>query len=196
MERPLGSVQLRVLEYLAENPNSLIKPISRAIRKDYKSTYEAVKRLKAKGYITDASVKANNKGVGFPSYRLTGKGIAYLMRHGRPETSMKAFENYCKEASPLYEMYSQLKQHVSQKIIIKLLKATGEGIIKFGNKVRQIDNLQRILLTFTSSLTPKESIQLRKATKKIPALRKLISQAAYQVYKEFSEEEQKEKESS
>jgi len=189
MERPLGKVQLKVLEYLAENPNSLIKPISRAISKDYKSTYGAVKTLKAKGYVTDASVKANNKGVGFPSYRLTEKGVAYLMRYGKPEISMKAFESYFKE-SPLFEMYSQLKTLVNQKIIIKLLKAAGEGTVKYGKAVWQINNLSKILLIFTSSLTPKESLQLKKATKKIPAFRKLIREAAYAVYKEFSEEKE------
>ena len=191
MERPLGKVQMKVLEYLAENPESLIKPISKAINKDYKSTYEAVKSLEGKGFIIKASEKSNQKGVGFPSYRLSGKGIVYLICYGKPEVSMKTFENYCKEA-PLFEIYAQLKNLVNQEIIIKWLKAVSEGISKYGTAVWQTKNFSKTLLAFIANLTPKESVQLKKAAKKIPTLRKLIQEATYGVYKEFSEEKESE----
>ena len=62
-----------VLEYLAENRNSLIQPIEKNISKTYKVVFEATKRLLDRGLVQKGKEVKSSQ-----AYELSKRGVAFL----------------------------------------------------------------------------------------------------------------------
>lgn len=79
----LGKIQIEVLKYLFKNGNSLIQHIEydrndnyQGIRSDYKTIFNAVKRLQELKLVEEKGEEKTKKGRFFPTYGLTEKGFA------------------------------------------------------------------------------------------------------------------------
>ena len=173
------SVQHAVLEDLAKNPDSVIKPISKRKKKDYNNTYEALKKLEEQHFITKGEKKKTRGGL-FPGYRLTEKGLAYVMVYGEERILHQALVKYEKHL-PDYKEYLQLTNLISQKAMVKLLRLAGKATLDFGRVVKAEDWLILIgsgWAKFTSS----ERREVRRAAHKVGSIRRGVQKAAKDLY--------------
>ena len=72
----LGKIQIEVLKYLFKNGNKFIQHIEHGIKSDYKTVFNAVKRLKELNLVEEKEEKKTEKGRLYPTYGLTEKGFA------------------------------------------------------------------------------------------------------------------------
>jgi DNA-binding PadR family transcriptional regulator len=78
----LGPLENQVLKHLFSNPRQFIQQVQRAVGKDYKSVYVAVKRLAEKGYVEAADEQKTSRGNIEKRWRLSEKGLAYVLAYG------------------------------------------------------------------------------------------------------------------
>jgi len=179
MLRKKATNQHLVLEYLAETPNSLIKPIARKIGKDYKSINNAVHTLKERGFIEEGQ-KKKTKGGTFQSYRLSEKGMAYIMVHGDEKILHQSLVKYEKHL-PDYIEYLQLANLLSHKTMVKLLRLAGKATLDHG-RVSKTEDWLSLLGIGWASFTSSERRELRRAAHRIKSVKEGIQKAAKALY--------------
>jgi len=79
----LGKLETSILRELLKKPGLFIQKIAEQTRSDYKSVHTAVKRLEEKGYVEKAGTKLTLKGRLEHTWRLSQKGVAYLIATGQ-----------------------------------------------------------------------------------------------------------------
>lgn len=172
-----GSVERKVLEYLALHPDKLIKPMSKVLGKDYKSVHNAVENLEKKMYLEKGKL-IETRGGKFTSYKLTPKGIACVLAMGRVDP-IKVYENYTEPQernSELVEFMKKFRVSFGDSLFRNSVRAAGAMHLD----VAETQSLQDFPLYLAVAIglvmeqvSPKEKDRIVKAVKNFPRLREI-----------------------
>jgi hypothetical protein len=125
--KELGTLQEKVVFFLAENPENHKQAIQKGIGHppdQYASVQKAVANLEKSGYIQSKEVLSQKK-VTIKSYSCTELGVFYALSRNPNPNITRIFDSYetkvdlCKQLRPLYEVWGQEQFFI-------LLKNVGE----------------------------------------------------------------------
>ncbi len=176
----IGKTEAKILEYLAYNPNQLIEPLSKALKKDSKTIYTSTKNLLKKGYLTTRLTKSK-KGVEYSGYRLNEKGLAYVMAYGKEELLFGALENYEKDLAT-FKDYQQLTSFLQPEIAIKILRLAGKAILQYGEKAWLPETPFMVAFSGLGRFTKSELMELKKVAKKVESIKLALQEKADEFY--------------
>jgi len=171
MNKTLGKVQLEVLEYVGQHPNTLILPISKALGKDRKNINENIHILKKKGYIEKGENVESEKGAPYPSYHLTLKGAAYVYAYSENKKAVLVTVKNVEETYETYSLFKHLINILPSTIGLKLIHEAGRAQLSYGENFWDEQNFTQVLLLLRTKLSNSEMRELKRAVKNIPELK-------------------------
>jgi predicted transcriptional regulator len=116
----LGKLETSILKTLLKKPGLFIQKIAEQTRSDYKSVHTAVKRLEDKGYVEKAGTKLTLKGRLEHTWRLSQKGVAYLIATGQASLNDAAQNYFDKEIlQAAFELAPLVGEQAFEKIVRK-----------------------------------------------------------------------------
>jgi DNA-binding MarR family transcriptional regulator len=178
----LGKTQLKVLEYLAKNPNSLIEPTATNLDNDYKSVRNAFLSLCEKGYVTKGEKVKTTMGATYEGYRLTPLGVAHLFAYSRNDNAVKkATTNYEDVLTPgMKNIYFRIEKELNDWAIMrKVLFLFGHSYILYGEVT--LDNAVKAGVLSKGLFSQEEIRKLSRITNRIEPLRNTLLTAKEQI---------------
>jgi len=176
----VGEVELKVLRYLFSNPKQFIQHIQKGIPAPYVSTYLAVKRLQQKGYVEVADEAKTEKGNLEKRWKLSKKGLEYLMAVGEVDPSRCSSE-YMPDV--FIKLAQALKESIGEEELQKSLTKACKVYLTLSRNGRKFDSdafLETLRLMVGSFLT--HGIAIRDTSK----LKEIWDEAVKPYEKELS----------
>lgn len=166
----VGKTEAIILKYLAYNPDKLKKPISIAIKKDIHTVSDALDNLLTKGYLITRPTKSK-KGVEYKGYRLSEKGIAFLLQLNNDIDVPKIFQNYgYKEFSETWKAWERTYgKHFTRRIS----KIAGLSFLATGKEAKLDDFPDHIATASLLTINQMPSEERQKIVEVINRDRKL-----------------------
>jgi DNA-binding MarR family transcriptional regulator len=186
--RDIGKLQLSILEYLALNPNSLIQPTKRALKKDYRNVNMSFHTLEQKGFVEKGSKVQSEKKAEYDGYKLTRKGEAYVLAFGSETMLLKALKT--EENLPSYKDFQQIINLLERKTAIKVLRLTGKLSLS-SEKTEPHALMTQLFLSGLVDFSEGERKSLWEVAKKVESTRRVLLKAADLIEKELRSEEAK-----
>lgn len=179
LHRDLGSLQEKVLDYLAENPNQHKQSIQKAIpSKQYGSILHAVNALEKAGYV-ESEDTLSEKNVPMKLYSCTDKGIQYALTKASEDSVLKILDAYKKKFSVNEFFLSEYKRlghdrfFLFFKIMMKSLP-----ILEKKDKDEAAQQMLFLAMKTQENLSPKEQKQmLKEITDQFPEAKKSAKEA-------------------
>jgi Skp family chaperone for outer membrane proteins len=165
---PIGKIQMKTLEYIALNPNTLIKPISTTLDIDYKTVNSAVHTLTEKGYIELGEKVKTVKEAFYDSYKIANLGVYFLMAYSNDEKAIrKGIEQFGKEYAKELQTLEDLEKKLAPQTMLKLLRISGKhGIENNGLGLTFSQQLANVI-SHDKYLTNSEIREFKRAGKNI-----------------------------
>lgn len=189
LNKELGSLQLKILIFLAENPKHHKQSIQKGIKHppdQYGSISKAVDALKKTGYIESEEGKSK-KGRSIKLYSCTEIGAIYVLTKNQNANIAKILEAY-KGKSEVCELLSRQYNLWGHDTTVKFLKAFGKFLSmveKDGFEKAMPQALSFVILQTQSELkdlSPKKRKEFAKESmEKFPETRKLLKKVKEQL---------------
>jgi hypothetical protein len=179
---PLGKTQMKVLEYLAKNPNSLKKHIADGLDKDIKGVNDAVEALRSKGLVVIGEKVRTTQNTCYDGYRLSSQGVAFLLAYSKDDKAVKrAAEDYEHVLTPDHKrLYSEIENELHDwQITRKILRLFGHTYLLYGRVT--FDNSVKTALLSKGMFSSKEVKELSRVVPKFQALRDTLQSARKQI---------------
>jgi len=177
VHRELGNVETQILGSLTDKPDQLIQWVKKDLDKDYKTVHEAVKRLVTKGYVESAKTEVTEKGNTEKAYRLSEKGLAYVLAYGLRNFTKIRHEPYIETEfiKPLTVLHDAVGEKVFDRVLCKGFKLyltmlekgekiTSESLMEYflsammGWTVMHIDDLHKAMTVNYGKAPNKEEV--------------------------------------
>lgn len=184
--------QRLILNYLATNPNSLIRPISKKFDKDYSNIHSAFGSLVKHGLIEEGGLVKSKKNVETPSYRLTEKGVMWVWANGDDNAALRVADYY-EEDLPSFGVFRQLVSQLDDdKISLEIVRIVGKESIVSEIPLDFERVIQSAALSLIKRLTREQIKKLQESVKRITALDNVIKDGADRLHAfAYGEEESK-----
>lgn len=182
----IGALQLQILEHLAVNPNSLIKPTAIALQKDYRNVNDSFHLLEKRGLLTKGSKVLTSKQGEYDGYKLTRKGEAYVLAYGSENIILDALKT--EEDLPTYKDFQQIMSLLDRKTAIKVLRLTGKLNLS-SEKTASLPLMMQLFLSGLFDFSQREVKSLWKAAKSVESSRELLLKTAEIIEKELRQNE-------
>jgi len=133
LHRELGSLQEKVLLYLAENPNQHKQSIQKALpSKQYGAILHAVNSLEKSGYIESVETRSE-KNVKMKLYSLSEKGIRYALSKASEDSILKILDVY-KQKFSINEFFLSEYKRLGHELFFKQFKFMMKSLPLLENK--------------------------------------------------------------
>jgi DNA-binding MarR family transcriptional regulator len=177
LHRELGNVEARILGQLYDKPDQLIQWVQKALGKDYKTVHEAVKRLAVKGYLESARTEVTERGNTERTYRLSEKGLAYVLAYGlRNFTKIREPYIETEFIKPLMVIHEAVGEKAFDRVLVKGFKlyltmlekdepVTSESMMEYfvsslgAWTVMHVDDLHKVMTVNYGKVPNKEEVQ-------------------------------------
>ncbi|MCJ7560347.1 hypothetical protein MUO79_06975 [Candidatus Bathyarchaeota archaeon] len=141
-----GPLERTVLHYLALNRDSLIQPMQKALKKDYKSVHGETKNLITKGYVETNKKVTSEKGASLPGYKLTREGLLYVFAHNN--INYQTVMNKYGEGQEFFREYKKLDSFVKNKKLLNfLIQFASKTALGVEDKEQVFENPRMLLKT-------------------------------------------------
>lgn len=133
--KPIGKLQLQILEYIGEHPKTLVQPISNALGKKayYANVNENIHILTERDLLTQDQEVKSEKGASYPSYTLTLKGASYVYAFSNNEVMILNTVKRMEAKEDLYIQFQHLIDSLPRKTALKLIRQAGNANLTYGD---------------------------------------------------------------
>lgn len=166
--KELGSLQKKVLYFLAENPNSHKQGIQKGIKSDqYGSIVNVIDPLKENGYIKSKG-GISQKRVKIELYSCTEKGVSYVLTNNPEANIPKILDNY-KEEYPIFERFIRQYDIWGRSLFVKFYGYLGRfGVIWDKRGLENTVPMFLMIYNDVKNFTPEEIKKLLNVLKENP----------------------------
>lgn len=178
-ENQLGSLQSKILYFLAENPKNHKQAIQKGIRhppEQYGSVLKAVNSLEKGGYIKSRKgLSKKNRKIKF--YGCTEKGVSYTLVNNTYADIIKILDNY-KEDYPVFKHFRNQYDVWGHNLFVRFYSYLSQFRAmqdKYGLEAT-IPHMYMMICTSLKDFTPQEKEKILKVIKLNPAYKKYAKQ--------------------